>query len=409
MGILAAVETKRRVPTRGVLEQAVAIAEHYGFRNAREVFDLAKAAKPIISPLKLSAHGTNVPKEYPTLEDHSLMPTAIESGLLRKSPEEPLLVYSLRPQKTPRRISPHCTLSLELIGMAGSFSEALLIRTALAILEEAGERNLGLEINTLGDRETLTRYLRECTIYYRKYAQALHPPCREALREYPLAPLVCAHASCTELREDAPKSIAYLNETGRRHFKEILEYLEILNIPYRINETLVSPHQSYTKTIFEIRSMDEKEVSISSDPEASIMPLVHGGRYDDFAKKMGSRTDIPAVGATIRLQTPLRPASLRHASIKPRAYFIQIGPEARRRSLIVLEILRRANIPILQSVGLDKLGGQLTLAESLGLPYTIIMGHKEAVEGSVIVRRTDTRSQETVPIDELARYAKLIR
>lgn len=34
------------------------------------------------------------------------------------------------------------------------------------------------------------------------------------------------------------------------------------------------------------------------------------------------------------------------------------------------------------------------------------MGKKEAVEKSVIVRHTDTHAQDTVPLDQLAKYMK---
>jgi histidyl-tRNA synthetase len=401
-------EPKRRLQTRSraLLDDIVAIAEHYGFRDTRELFHRRKIVLPS------NFHGSPAEPvfrdidEYIPMKNISSLREALEYGLLRKSLREPLLVYRLEPQRKLRGTG--AMLSLEVMGMTTSFSEALVIQTAAAILEEAGERNVSLELNSLGDRETLVRYLRECTLYYRKYAPALHVTCREMIRKHPLTPLSCAHETCTELREDAPKPIAYLNETGRRHFKEVLEYLEIMKIPYRINESLVKSHLPYTKTIFQMHPQDEIDTpSLLYSPTVS--PLMHGGRYDDFARKIGARADIPVVGASLMLRMPISSVALRRSTKKPRAYFIQIGPEARRRSLLVLEILRRANIPIRQSVGLDKLSGQLMLAESMGLPYTIIMGHKEAVEGSVIVRRTDTRSQETVPITELARYTKLIR
>lgn len=347
-------------------------------------------------------------KEYLAMKG-SAIPRGVEGGLLRKPLDEPLLVYTLRPHKSARARQSHCILSLEIIGMSGSFCEALLVRTALVILGESGQRHVGLEINSLGDRDTTVRYLRDCSSYYHKYTHALHPTCQEVVRQNPLVALVCSHESCTELREGAPKPIAYLNESDRRHFREVLEYLEMLKVPYQINETLVPTREPYGKTIFEMRpTLGIVEAPMFFD-RRNTLPLVHGGRYDDFARKIGSRMDIPAVGASLLLAAPLPTVRLSRPAPKPRAYFIQIGPEARRRSLIVLEILRRAHIPVCQSVGLDKLGGQLTLAESLGLPYTIIMGHKEAVEESVIVRHTDTRSQETVPLAELARYAKLIR
>ncbi|TAK58047.1 histidine--tRNA ligase, partial [Patescibacteria group bacterium] len=45
-------------------------------------------------------------------------------------------------------------------------------------------------------------------------------------------------------------------------------------------------------------------------------------------------------------------------------------------------------------------------AERLETPYMILIGKKEAMEESAIVRDMSTRSQETVPLSELAQYVK---
>jgi histidyl-tRNA synthetase len=107
----------------------------------------------------------------------------------------------------------------------------------------------------------------------------------------------------------------------------------------------------------------------------------------------------------------MRTGRLRATNIrkKPQVYLIQLGFEARRRGLLVAEILRKAKIPMLQSPDLDQLGIQLARAEELSIPYTIIMGHKEAIEETVIVRHTDTRSQETVAVTALPAYLKKLR
>ena len=91
---------------------------------------------------------------------------------------------------------------------------------------------------------------------------------------------------------------------------------------------------------------------------------------------------------------------------KPQVCFIQIGFEAKLKSLEVVETLRHAKIPLYQALAKDKLSSQIQTAENMGIPHIIIMGQKEALEGSVIVRVMKTRMQETVPLTELAGYLK---
>jgi histidyl-tRNA synthetase len=59
-----------------------------------------------------------------------------------------------------------------------------------------------------------------------------------------------------------------------------------------------------------------------------------------------------------------------------------------------------------QALSKDKLAGQLSVAERIETPYMILIGKKEAMEQSAIVRDMSTRSQETVPLSKLAQHVK---
>ena len=76
------------------------------------------------------------------------------------------------------------------------------------------------------------------------------------------------------------------------------------------------------------------------------------------------------------------------------------------KSLKIIEILRKKKIPMYQAISRDRLISQLGLAESMKIPYTIIMGQKEAIEDTVIVRDMENRSQDTVKICDLPKYLK---
>ena len=93
---------------------------------------------------------------------------------------------------------------------------------------------------------------------------------------------------------------------------------------------------------------------------------------------------------------------------KPKIYFIQLGADAKLKSLNVIEILRKAHVPITQALSKDSLGAQLGMAEKSGAPYAIIFGQKEAIDQTVIVRNMTNRSQENVKLTKLAEYVKKI-
>ena len=94
---------------------------------------------------------------------------------------------------------------------------------------------------------------------------------------------------------------------------------------------------------------------------------------------------------------------------KPSFYLVQFGPEAKLKSFIILNELHKAGVNVIHAIAKDKLGGQIGVAETSEVPYIILIGQKEALENSVIIRNNATRSQEIVLIFDLAeRVKKLI-
>ncbi|MBI2046502.1 MAG: histidine--tRNA ligase [Parcubacteria group bacterium] len=323
---------------------------------------------------------------------------------------------------------------LEILGTPKSIADAMVIRTATAILKEAGFKQLCVNINTLGDKESRGSYVRELISYYRKHAGDLCANCRQRLKNNPLRVLDCKEEKCQPFKTDAPESVNFLSQDAQKHFKEVLEYLESMGVEYSIDKTLVRGIDYYSKTVFEITTIDgdsdgkditnnkekkdeadanaTKDSSVKSATSSLPLTLAAGGRYDYLAKQLGSRKDVPGVGASIGVDRvlshpqakPLDPKILK----KPKVYFIQLGFEAKLKSLTVLEILRKAKIPLRQALAKDSLIAQLAVAERLAIPYALIFGQKEAVDNTVIVRNMDTRSQETVPLEILGDYVKKI-
>ena len=57
-------------------------------------------------------------------------------------------------------------------------------------------------------------------------------------------------------KQNVPRPIDFLSETSRLHFKEVLEFLEIINIPYQINHNLIGDLDIGSETIFSIINTD---------------------------------------------------------------------------------------------------------------------------------------------------------
>lgn len=390
--------SSKKVDSSRALEKTVEVANFYGFRPYAEIVlrpKLLTDAQAICIPIE------KVRQIDTTRKQGSVIETYLKNEKIRH--EEPKLVYfytQLHERLKDKEQSESGRFNLEIFDLPRSVGEATILRACLSILEEMGHTDLTIGINSMGDKESMLRFSREYMAYYRRPRLEMHAICRENLKKNPWKMFSCRSERCVSLREEAPQTISCLSETSRLHFKEVLEFLEAMHASYEIDNALVRDADKFCETIFEIRKNVRTTDDTAGAPATEV--LAHGGRYNYFARKIGSKKDIPAVGISIALQASAHPAKALIHKKKPRVYFIQLGHEAMRKSFPVLEILRKSRIPLLQSHGTNQLVGQLSVAEKLAIPYTMIMGQREAVDGTIIVRNTSTRQQETVPIDKLA-------
>jgi histidyl-tRNA synthetase len=376
-----------RIRYEGPHKRGIEIADFYGFR--------------LLRPVKIAR------------DDREARGPAERIALIRHFLEEGLdgctqPVHLCHTVKVPYRSEIH--LRLDVLGTEKSIAEALLIHTALMILKEHGFENLVVAVNSIGGKNSAEQYLKEFTTYCRTYLNEFDEHCREALKDDPLKILTCENERCRELLSNSPQSVAFLTESSREQFYELLEGLEALDIPYRIDTRLVGEYPSISHTLFEIREEHETD-----DSEQSALILARGERYDMLARKAGLGRSIPATGVVLmpnRLRSStehFNPYKTRRPR-EPKAYLVHLGLPAKRRTLRVLELLRGADIPVMTLLAEESLADQLQLAEFLAIPVVIIIGHKEFVDGSAIVRHQETRSQESVPWTELPHYLKrLIR
>ena len=405
---------------QGFFEKASEVALYYGFKpiqtpiiEREEIFTRTVGEYTDIVQKEIYSFRTKGGNDKLALRPEgtaSIMRAYIEHGM-HTLPQPVMLFYfgpffrHENPQKGRQRELQQ--FGVEVLGTEKSIADAIVIKVLFAILEEAGINNVVLEINSLGDKECRNAYKKALTAYFKKYTDTLQAQEKEALKNNPLRLLDSKNPEVIKLKENAPESMDYLTGASKQHFKELIEYLDCLEIPYRINSNLVRGLDYYSRTVFEI--VFEK----SEGPEEEIrIELGGGGRYDYLAKAMGHKKDIQSVGGalgvsriiSLGLGKNLKPRILK----KPKVFFIQLGFEAKLKSLSVIEVLRKAKMTVQQSLSKDGLTVQLAMAERLEIPWVIILGQKEVLENSVIVRNMNDRSQKTIPIPELAEYIKKI-
>lgn len=308
------------------------------------------------------------------------------------------------------------SVGIEVFGEESPVADAQIIQIFYNILKEIGLKNLVVEINSIGDSQCRPYYKRLLTNYFRHRESSLCPDCKRRLKENPLRVLDCKEERCQKARPQAPQILDHLCEQCNQYFKEVLEFLDEIELPYRLNPYLARGLDYYSRTVFEIfaeektkaKTSEEKDVG-EEDEQKTTFALVGGGRYDNLAKFLGGK-ETPAVGAAGGVERIIQMMKIQEAKLpaqnEAKVFLAQLGSLAKRKSLKIFENFRKEKIPVFETLGRDSLKAQLSRANRLGVKYALILGQKEALEGTIIIRDMASGRQDIVKIDKLVEELK---
>jgi len=299
----------------------------------------------------------------------------------------------------------------ESIGVDKPIIDVQIIQIFFDILKEIGFKDLTIEINTIGCPECRLEYRRKLIKYLKSNQSSLCSDCRRRLKENPLRILDCKNEKCQEVIKSAPQMIEHLCKDCHSHFKNVLEFLEELELPYSLNPYLVRGLDYYTRTVFEIfPNLSEKEKE-SLGQERGKIALAGGGRYDNLVKLLGGK-ETPACGGAAGVERIIRLMKVIGKKIptkkQPQVFLAQVGVLSKRRALKIFEDLRENNIKIVEAFYKDSLVEQLKIADKLGIKFVLILGQKEAIDNEIIIRHMDTGKQTIIPFKKIVKHLKKI-
>jgi len=213
--------------------------------------------------------------------------------------------------------------------------------------------------------------------------------------------LDCKEEKCVSLKTSAPNSVDYLDKACHDHFKLVLEFLDELNIPYILDPFLVRGLDYYTRTVFEI---------MPEDINSSQTTLASGGRYDYLVSQLGGKS-AAAVGGSIGIERAVnemrrQDVKVNAIKVKTRVFLAQLGDLAKKKSLKLFEEFRKNGIYVSESFSRDSIKAQLRVADRLGADLALIIGQKEALDDTVILREMQSGVQEIIPLEKIINEVK---
>jgi histidyl-tRNA synthetase len=224
--------------------------------------------------------------------------------------------------------------------------------------------------------------------------------CKVRLKKNPLRVLDCKEEKCCQVMNQAPQSIDHLCKDCKKHFTFLLECLDEIGVSYEIDSGLVRGLDYYTRTVFEVFSNEDKEKKTA---------LGGGGRYDYLVEKLGGKKT-SAIGFAMgmdRIIEEMKEKDIKgYTPPRPKVFLAQLGEMAKMKSLRVFQDLEKAGITVAESFGKGNLRTQLKRADRIGAEIVLIMGQREALDETVIVKEMLGGNQETVSFDKIVNDIK---
>lgn len=281
----------------------------------------------------------------------------------------------------------------------GSDNPAVDVETmtlAMEIFESFGISDLSLVINSLGSTESRIAYRKALIDYLTPHFDDLSEDSQERLHKNPLRVLDSKNKKDQEIVKDAPSVLDYLDEASQKHFDDVKEMLESLEIPYVIDTNMVRGLDYYNDTIFEIITNDANFGANTT--------ICAGGRYDQLVEEIGGPQTASfgfAIGLE-RLVMLLENDDFDFPNLTQLdAFVVTIGENVNTEALKVVTALRKQGLTVEREFVGRKPGSQFKTADKLNAKVVFTLGSQELEEESITMKLLENGKQTTIPFETL--------
>ncbi len=290
---------------------------------------------------------------------------------------------------------------IEAIGAKSPLLDIETIALGYAVTKEMGIENIVILINSLGDDESRKNYTKALKQHFAPYLKELCSDCQRRYEQNPLRMLDCKVDKGHSSYKNAPKCRDYLNEKSKEYFEKVLKGLDDLNIPYKVDDSLVRGLDYYTNTVYE---------AVPKDDDGQQATVFAGGQYDGLVETFGGG-QLAGVGFGMGMERMIALAkeqnSLTLEEETVDVYLISLGNIDAYGSKIV-ELLRSNGIKTEMDYQKRSLKAQFKSADRFNAKVIIIAGENEYNNNIVQIKDTNKKTQEDVEFEKIIDKVKSI-
>lgn len=381
-----------------IAEKATSVLEGYGYNQVR---------LPVVEETSLFARGIGegtdiVGKEMYTFEDRgerslTLRPEGtagatrayVEHQFFRNNPVQRWwymgpMYRAERPQKG--RYRQFYQIGAEFFGTDSPAADAEMLMMLSEWIVALGISDVGLRINTLGDKESRDGYRMALIDYLKPQQEALCESCSTRLLTNPLRVLDCKRPGCKEIVVGAPDIMASLTPASAAHFARVCELLDAGGISYKRDSALVRGLDYYTGTIFEFTTG-----SLGAQDA-----ILGGGRYDELVEELGG-TSTPAIGFAAGVERlALLLATTPEEKRGPDLYIVPMGEFEREAFELARALRGLGRLRVEVDVAGGKLKQQFKRADRANARFALVLGENELKDN-----RANLKNLRTGAVEEL--------
>lgn len=186
---------------------------------------------------------------------------------------------------------------------------------------------------------------------------------------------------------------------GISELEEVFKYLKNMGIKTaKFDVSLARGLAYYTGTVFEAFMRKGKFTS----------SLAGGGRWDRMIGNfMGNNREVPALGISFGI-TPIMTVMKAKNELKQRnlAKIYVVPIKTVNESLKIVQQLRKEGLQTDFDLNGRSIGKNLQYANSLGIPYAVMVGEKELSEGKFMLKNMETGDQEKLSVKDIVKKLK---
>ncbi|QPC47009.1 histidine--tRNA ligase [Mangrovibacillus cuniculi] len=310
----------------------------------------------------------------------------------------PMFRYE-RPQKG--RFRQFVQFGVEALGSQNPAMDAEVVSLAMTIYKQLGLKDVKLVINSLGDTESRLAHKEALTNHFAPRIGEFCGDCQSRLEKNPLRILDCKKDRDHELMKTAPSILDYLNTESKEYFEKVLAFLDVMEIPYEVDPTLVRGLDYYNHTAFEIMS--------TAEGFGAITTLCGGGRYNGLVQDLGG-PETPGIGFAFSIERALAALEAEGVTLvdepKIDAYFIAMGQEAVNTAVGIVHAGRAEGLSLEMDYLDRKMKAQFKAADRLHAKHIVIIGEDELAKGVAVMKDQTSGEQEEVALENLIKTLK---